>query len=83
MAFHHGSPARPSRIPLPTSPTDVETSQVNLLTRVLPLANPPLRRSSRIARGRLFAVEEEGIEEKRDENGHASTGKRHIGPRPS
>ena len=74
IAFHQGFPARPSRIPLPTSPTEVHTNQVNLLTRVLPLATPPLRRSTRIARNRLVAVGEEEVEERRKETGHTSTG---------
>ena len=75
QAFNNPTTPRPSRLPLPTSPTSVQTTEVNLLTNVLPLKAPPLRRSRRLARApTIQPVREERQEEDEDrENGHAST----------
>ena len=71
QAFNVTRSSRPSKLPVPVSPAAVETTQVNLLTHVLPV--PQLRRSNRLARPRLQAEREDSEGEEEEKHGHAST----------
>ena len=71
QAFNVTRSSRPSKLPVPISPSTVETTQVNLLTHMLTV--PQLRRSNRLARPRLQAEREDSEGEEEEKHGHAST----------